>query len=122
MRTRPTLALAAALLAQAVADGARAASPLAIGFLDGIFSVEGLERSQWMARAAESGSDILRIDVGWPVRGGTTRPAGFDARDPADPAYDFSRADDAIVDANEEARLDASVPVDVPVTILVPVP
>jgi hypothetical protein len=38
----------------------------------------------------------VRVDVGWVAPDGPTRPAGFDARNPADPAYDFSRADAAI--------------------------
>ena len=50
-------------------------------------------------RAADSGSDILRIDVGWVAPSGATRPPGFDGRNPADPAYNFTRADAAIVDA-----------------------
>jgi hypothetical protein len=78
---------------------AQAAGRLSIGFLDGIFSVDGPERSQWMARAAESGSDILRIDVGWVAPHTATRPPGFNGRDPADRGYDFEHADAAIVDA-----------------------
>ena len=41
----------------------------------------------------------MRIDIGWPAPAGATRPAGFDARNPADPQYDFTRADASIVAA-----------------------
>ena len=86
--------LAAVLLVLGVPSVAAAARPLAIGFLDSVFTADAPERSVWMGRAASSGSDILRIDIGWVA---PTRPA--DARNPADPAYDFARADAAIVDA-----------------------
>jgi hypothetical protein len=86
--------LAGALFALAMPTGAQAARPLAIGFLDGVFSADAPERSPWLTRAADSGSDILRIDVGWVA---ASKPA--DPRDPADPAYSFARADASIVDA-----------------------
>jgi hypothetical protein len=86
--------VAASLLALAAPAGAQAARSLAIGLLDGVFTADEPERSQWLGRAAESGSDILRIDIGWIA---PTRPA--DPRDPADPAYSFARADAAIADA-----------------------
>ena len=87
--------LAAALLTLAAPAGAGAAQRgLALGFLDGVFGADAPERSIWLARAADSGSDILRVDIGW-VAG--TKPA--DPRNPADPAYRFQRADAAIADA-----------------------
>jgi hypothetical protein len=36
---------------------------------------------------------MVRIDIGWPVPDTATRPAGFDARNPADRRYNFSTAD-----------------------------
>jgi hypothetical protein len=84
--------LAVVLLAVTAPAGALAARPLAIGFLDGVFTSD--DRGPWLQRAVESGSDILRVDIGWNA---ATKPV--DARNPADPAYDFSRADAAIVDA-----------------------
>src|SRR5207253_1608184 len=78
---------------------ARAASGVSIGFLDGVFTAPAAERAPWLTRAVISGADILRIDIGWDAPQGATRPPGFDGRDPADPNYDFSRADAAIVDA-----------------------
>jgi len=96
-RLAPSL-LAVALLAllalTAPAAARPAPRPLAIGFLDGAFTADATERAPWLQRAADSGSDILRIEVGWNA---ATKPA--DPRDPADPAYDFTRADAAIVDA-----------------------
>lgn len=94
MRRLTISLLAVSLLALAAPAGAQAARPLAIGFLDGVFSADAAERGPWLARAAESGSDVLRVDIGWVA---SRKPA--DARDPADPAYDFTRADTAIVDA-----------------------
>lgn len=92
MRRLTISLVAVALLALAAPATSSAARPLAIGFLDGVFSAD--DRAPWLQRAADSGSDIVRIDIGW-VAG--TRPAN--PRNPADPAYDFTRADTAIVDA-----------------------
>jgi hypothetical protein len=92
--------LASVLLALAAPAGAPAATRgLAIGFLDDVLKSDAPERTPWMDRAKESGADILRIDIGWVAPDSATRPAGFDARNPADPAYDFRRSDAAIVDA-----------------------
>jgi hypothetical protein len=93
------LLLAFALFGVCAPAGAQAANGLSVGFLDGVFNADAAERSPWLGRAVDSGADILRVDVGWPVLNSATRPAGFDARNPADPAYDFTRSDAAVVDA-----------------------
>lgn len=101
MRSRRFIALAcaaAALTSASPAQGA-ASSGLALGFLDGVFTADAPTRGLWLGRAASSGADIVRVDIGWVAPNTATRPAGFDARNPADPAYDFRRADAAIVDA-----------------------
>ncbi len=94
MRRLVAALLGAALLALAAPAGAQAARPLALGFLDGVFATDAAERGPWLTRASDSGSDILRIDIGWPAG---TKPT--DPRNPADPAYGFTRADAAIADA-----------------------
>jgi len=101
MRLRPlTVLLLATTLLATSASGAQAASRgLSIGFLDRVFTADAPERAPWLGRAVDSGSDILRIPVGWVAPNVPVRPAGFDARNPADPAYSFARADAAIVDA-----------------------
>ena len=93
------LLLGSAALAMSFPGAAVAARGLAIGFLDGVYTADAPERGPWLARTVDVGADIVRMDVGWPVPDSATRPAGFDARDPAAPAYDFRRADAAIVDA-----------------------
>jgi hypothetical protein len=50
----------------------------------------------WLQRAAAAGADVVRINIGWPAPDTRVQPAGFDARDPGDPRYDFSAADAAI--------------------------
>jgi hypothetical protein len=93
------LLLAAASLALPTAAGAQAAPPgLAIGFFDGVLSADAADSAPWLGRAMESGADIVRVDVGWAAPDTATRPAGFDARDPAAAAYDFRRADAAIAE------------------------
>jgi hypothetical protein len=98
MTPRKLVVLLVAALLVAPAQ-AQAESGLAIGFLDGVFGAPAAERAPWLARAVDSGADIVRIDVGWPAPQGATRPPGFDGRNPADPAYNFTRSDAAIVDA-----------------------
>jgi hypothetical protein len=80
--------------------GARAARPLALGFFDGAFT--GPHARDWLQRSADAGADAVRIEIGWVAPGTASRPAGFDARNPADPAYDFSRADAAIRQASDD--------------------
>jgi hypothetical protein len=70
---------------------AQAARPLDVGFYDGMFSSGGGDDDGWFQRAAAVGTQLLRVEIGWPT---SRRPA--EPRDPADPAYDFSRADAAV--------------------------
>jgi hypothetical protein len=70
---------------------ARATRPLELGFFDAAFA--GAHAMEWLHRSVEAGAGIIRIDIGWVAPNTSTRPAGFNARDPADPHYDFSTAD-----------------------------
>jgi len=93
------LSLAAALLALAGTAGpAQAARSLDVGFLDPVYFAP--ERSAWFQRTVDVGSDIVRIQIGWSVLNTRKRPPGLDARDPADPLYDFRLADAAVRDAD----------------------
>jgi hypothetical protein len=74
--------------------GARAASPLELGFFDGAFL--GTAGSTWLQRASSAGAGWVRIDIGWNAPNTAAMPAGFDARNPADPGYSFTTADAAI--------------------------
>lgn len=74
-----------------------AVRPLRIGFFDENFT--GPAAATWLARSAGAGADIVRIDIGWPAPDTRRRPPGFNARNPADPHYDFTRADAAIKQA-----------------------
>ena len=100
-RPRTVLLLAAALLVAAPAPAAQAARELRLGFLDGVFSADATQSAPWLTRAVDSGSDLVRVGIGWVAPHSATRPAGFDARNPADPRYDFRRADAAIVNATQ---------------------
>jgi hypothetical protein len=96
---RRLAALLLALVVLAMPASADAARGLQLGFLDGVYTADPAERDPWLDRSAAVGADIVRLDIGWPVQNTPTRPDGFDARDPADPHYDFARADAAIVAA-----------------------
>ena len=96
---RVILLFGAALLVSPAAAGAQSARSLAMGYADGVFLGDADTRGPWLTRAAGTGADILRIEIGWVAPNTATRPPDFDARDPADPAYSFTIADAAIVDA-----------------------
>lgn len=91
-------ALACLALALAWPAGAWAARPLELGFGDEAFT--GSQGAVWLQRSVQAGADIVRIDVGWPVPNTARRPAHFDARNPADPNYDFGQDDAAIKHAS----------------------
>ena len=94
---RRLVAVAVALvlvgLGAAPADAAR---PLALGFFDDVYMAGVPDADPWIQRTADEGADLVRIQIGWPVANTALRPPGFDARDAAAPAYDFTRADAAI--------------------------
>ena len=93
-RRRGSLCVCLTLLLLVAAPAAHAARPLQLGFLDGAFL--GPDGGSWLQRGADAGADLVRIQIGWVAPDTPTRPRGFDARDPSDPAYDFTRADAAI--------------------------
>ena len=75
---------------------------LARGTSDGglMLSEDPITRSIAMADSAAAGAAVVRIPVNW---GDIVQPqpsAGFDATDPASPAYDFSRIDAAVKSAS----------------------
>ena len=76
--------------------GAIASRQLLLGFADEVF--DGQNSSTWLQRAATAGSNVVRINIGWVAANAPRKPAGFNARDPASPDYDFT-ADDAAVKA-----------------------
>lgn len=91
---RAILAACAALPLCLLPLGARAATPLELGFGDGTFTAPNA--ATWLHRSAGAGADWVRVDIGWVAPDTATRPAGFNARNPADPNYDFASADAAI--------------------------
>ncbi|MGO9959547.1 MAG: hypothetical protein ACLP50_26820 [Solirubrobacteraceae bacterium] len=92
--------LACLALALLLPASAWAARPLTLGFFDGVYTSP--DASTWLARSAAAGAGMVRIDIGWDAPQTATRPAGFDARNPADPDYDFTAADAAIRLATEQ--------------------
>jgi hypothetical protein len=94
IRARLLLALAFAVSAILVPPSAWAARPLALGFSDSAFT--GPEGAFWLQRSASAGAGYVRINIGWPAPNTPAKPAGFDARNPADPHYNFTAADAAI--------------------------
>jgi hypothetical protein len=67
---------------------------LELGLADASFqSPEASLRDAWLARAAGTRASLVVLDVVWSAVAPARRPAGFDAADPADPAYRWERLD-----------------------------
>lgn len=96
----PRVVLLAVLLALLAPAGAWAARSLTLGFTDPTFDTPA--GGAWLQRAAAAGAELVRVDIGWPATNSATRPAGFNARDPADPHYDFTAADASIKQATAD--------------------
>lgn len=97
-RRRRRISLACLALALLCPGSASAARPLELGFSDGAFT--GPAGATWLQRSADVGAGMVRINIGWDAPDTPARPSGFDARNPADPHYDFSRADAVIRQAS----------------------
>jgi hypothetical protein len=91
-KNSPRIALLGCLLALGLAPAAQAYAPLQMGIHDPGAS-GGAELP--FQRIQESGASITREAVLWSsvAPGGDTKPAGFDARDPGAPAYNWTTVD-----------------------------
>ena len=93
MRRALLLALVALLC---LPVGAQAAGPLITAVAEP--GAAGADGPVLLGRVHEAGARTVRLYISWrgTAPGGTTKPAGFDARNPADPMYDWSGPDTAI--------------------------
>ena len=66
-RVRALVVLAIALVAVPAPAGAAGARGLSLGFLDPLFTAGADVRGPWLGRAVDSGADIVRMQIGWPV-------------------------------------------------------
>jgi len=90
-------ALAAVVLVPASAAGERS---LELGLTDSVFAdADSSTRQAWLDRARSARAGTIIAGTGWSSIAPASPPPGFDPRNPADPAYDFSRLDAAIRDA-----------------------
>jgi hypothetical protein len=63
-----------------------------------IMSPDATVRQQALARIRAAGASVARIPVEWRYIVSADPPAGFDASDPANPVYDFTKVDAAVRD------------------------
>jgi hypothetical protein len=93
----PAALILTALVAPGHADGARG---LTTGFWAGEYtSLEESIRDRWFDATVQSNAGVIRVDVTWRNVVGDAPPA--DPRNPADPAYNFSRLDQTVREAHE---------------------
>ena len=62
-------------------------------------SADSSVRALALQRTREAGATVVRITVDWRNVAAAAPPAGFDARDPASPGYDFATLDAAVKSA-----------------------
>lgn len=95
--------LAAALATVALAIGSiqpQTARGFEVGLTDPVFAdPDGATRNTWLDRAQTARAGLILIAVGWETVAPDRPPPGFDAANPADPAYDWTRLDQAVLDA-----------------------
>lgn len=86
---------------RALLDGPFPRGGLTRGVSEGalLLDEEPAVRELAFRRVRETGAKVVRIPVDWRDSVLADPPAGFDARDPASPAYRFSRIDAAVLDA-----------------------
>ncbi|MBI2684059.1 MAG: hypothetical protein HYX33_01500 [Actinobacteria bacterium] len=101
MRAR-TLAMFVGVASLAIGGSARSAPAPIVGIQDDRLTFSTLDPAVRMARVAALGARLVRVDLRWD-RVAPRRP--MDARDPADPAYDWARMD-AVVNAARARRIE----------------
>jgi hypothetical protein len=78
------------------------AQGLQVGFADGLFtSSEAPLRAEWLDRAVDTGASVVRLNVRWSRIAPKKLPAGFDARNPAAPGYEWAALDAAVREATQ---------------------
>jgi len=70
--------------------------PLTLGIADDVYFQSPSIRATWIDRTVASGARDVVLFVDWAGAAPATRPPGFDAANPADPAYDWSSLDTVI--------------------------
>jgi len=99
-RAAALLALVALALALVVPAAAATPRGIRMGLAEPAFgSPDPGLRGEWLARARGAGAELALLGVNWSAVAPSAPPAGFDAADPADPAYDWAALDGAVVDA-----------------------
>jgi hypothetical protein len=96
---RAALALAFAGLALAAPASGTPPPPhgLQLGLADPAFaSPDPALREEWLAKAGEARASIVALGAAWAAIAPKAPPAGFDAVDPADPAYRWESLDASV--------------------------
>jgi hypothetical protein len=96
------LVSAAALAGTRGVPPAAAAGGLELGLNEGAYlDHDPATRELWFDRTVSARADLAHMWAIWQAIAPTTRPPGFDATDPADPAYSWESLDAAVRDASE---------------------
>ncbi|HWW67717.1 MAG TPA: hypothetical protein VNY83_07000 [Solirubrobacterales bacterium] len=100
MRALALVAAIAATLGTPAVGQAGAARPLTLGLEDAIFSSpDPALRGLWLNRAVDARAGIVVLIAGWDKIAPADPPPGFDAANPADPAYNWATLDASVRDA-----------------------
>ena len=81
---------------QALGAAPAAVRPLTTGFTDDVFFAPPAASDPWFDRVVTADAGIIVLDLEWAGIAPATRPAGFDAANPGDPAYGWQPVDAAV--------------------------
>jgi hypothetical protein len=96
-RAATILALMALMLGANVSYCAAAPHSFKLGVADPSFaSPDAGLREEWLAKAQSARADLVPLGVTWSGIAPKVQPAGFDATNPADPAYRWENLDSAV--------------------------
>jgi hypothetical protein len=100
IRVGALVLLLAGLISASVADSASAARGLALGITDPLYTdSDAPTRALWLDRTASTGANLVLIGATWDQIAPESVPAGFNPRNPADPAYNWGVLDAAVREA-----------------------
>ena len=98
MRIRTLVVLGVLVLMGLSAGAAQALPGLTTGFFsDPVLTTESAAtRAIWLPRAVNEGAGMVRININWAAVAPQTRPAGFNASNPASPGYNWTAIDSQV--------------------------
>lgn len=94
------VALVASIVAVPPSRGSEEPAELQTAIVDAAFAGQDAQRA--FGEVPDTGATFVRLVLTWPLVAPESRPPGFDASDPEDPAYDWQGFDAQVLGAEEQ--------------------